>query len=226
MSQGRICPDFSQGQTCLRAGNVSGPGLSQGSWQDMSRAGSVLRPEESKSLGAEVSCSRTWFAAGSVLELNFQSLYSISKSWAPLLGTTSLHTAHTFVHEAMIIHDFYYPSVIPLFTHSGIYGTVAQDVLPVTSLHTIVVTSKIQRKSFRIRISINYVSRVENFYFGDQCTFVLQSDGKPDRKLLFYVDLVTGCLSSRLSQKSTIMQRLKVLGYRQVHGLWTRRLNP
>ena len=35
----------------------------------MSRAGSVSRPEVSKSLGLEVSRGRTYFAAGLVLEL-------------------------------------------------------------------------------------------------------------------------------------------------------------
>ena len=43
-----------------------------------------------------------------------------------------------FISESMIVHDLYDPSVIPLFTHPDIYGTVVLDVLPVTSLHTTV----------------------------------------------------------------------------------------
>ena len=37
--------------------------------------------------------------------------------------------------EFVIVHDFYDPSVILLFTHSGIYGTVALDVLPRAQSH-------------------------------------------------------------------------------------------
>ena len=37
--------------------------------------------------------------------------------------------------EFVIVHDFYDPSVIPLFTHSSIYGTVALDVLPRAQSH-------------------------------------------------------------------------------------------
>jgi hypothetical protein len=51
-------PEMSQGRKCLRAGLVSGPDLSQGSRPEMSRAGSVSRPEVSKILGPEVSCGR------------------------------------------------------------------------------------------------------------------------------------------------------------------------
>ena len=53
--------DLSRGQTCPK---TSGPDLSKSF-----RAGSVSLPELSKSLGPEVSRGRTWFAAGSVLEL-------------------------------------------------------------------------------------------------------------------------------------------------------------
>ena len=91
LSLGRTCPsilgpDLSRSWTCLRAGLVSGPDLSQGRTclgAKSFRAGSVSRPEVSKSvsgpemsqsLGPEVSCGRTWFAAGSVLELIFHGL--------------------------------------------------------------------------------------------------------------------------------------------------------
>jgi hypothetical protein len=50
-------PDMSQARTCLK---VRG---------QMFRAESVSRPEESKSLGLEVSRGRNWLEAGSVLEL-------------------------------------------------------------------------------------------------------------------------------------------------------------
>ena len=46
-----------------RAGSVSRPEVSQ-----------ILGPEVSQSLGPEVSRDRTWFAAGSVLELLFLDL--------------------------------------------------------------------------------------------------------------------------------------------------------
>ena len=90
-------PDLSWGRTCLVAGLVSGPDLSQGC-PKMSvpvvsksfRAGCVSRREVSKHLGPEVSRSRTWFAAGSVLELTnypFKSLFDHVK-FPPKIGTS------------------------------------------------------------------------------------------------------------------------------------------
>jgi hypothetical protein len=74
-------PEMSQGRRCLRAsfvsrfvaGDVQGRKcLATGSVPNF-RAGSVSRPEVSQSLGPEVPRGRTWFTAGSVLELDFQS---------------------------------------------------------------------------------------------------------------------------------------------------------
>jgi hypothetical protein len=60
---------MSQGRKCVRAGLVLIFPAGDVQGQKCFAARSVLQPEVSKSLGLEVSRGRTWFAAGSVLEL-------------------------------------------------------------------------------------------------------------------------------------------------------------
>ena len=68
-SKQQTCPDLSWGRTCIRAGLLSGPEMSQGRSCLKVCGHTCLGPEVSKSLGPEMSRSRTWSSTGSVFEL-------------------------------------------------------------------------------------------------------------------------------------------------------------